>query len=86
MSNLIFELANPISQINLDELRSIAGTGPVLILTHDNPDPDALASGKALATLFREAWGISARPRLQRISGPCREQSCAQTLDPGMGT
>ena len=61
MSNLIFELANPILQINLDELRAVAGTGPVLILTHDNPDPDALASGKALATLFREAWGISAR-------------------------
>jgi nanoRNase/pAp phosphatase (c-di-AMP/oligoRNAs hydrolase) len=27
-------------------------------LTHDNPDPDGLASGKALATLLREAWDI----------------------------
>lgn len=33
----------------------------MLILTHDYPDPDALASGKALATLFREAWGIAGR-------------------------
>ena len=33
----------------------------MLILTHDFPDPDALASGKALATLFREAWGIAGR-------------------------
>jgi nanoRNase/pAp phosphatase (c-di-AMP/oligoRNAs hydrolase) len=30
----------------------------VLILTHDNPDPDGLASGKALSTLLREAWDI----------------------------
>jgi nanoRNase/pAp phosphatase (c-di-AMP/oligoRNAs hydrolase) len=61
MNNLNIELTNPIKQIDLDRLRSVAGTGPVLILTHNNPDPDALASGKALATLFREAWGISAR-------------------------
>jgi nanoRNase/pAp phosphatase (c-di-AMP/oligoRNAs hydrolase) len=61
MSNLIIELTNPINQTHLDRLRSIAGTGPVLILTHDNPDPDALASGKALATLFKKAWGIPSR-------------------------
>jgi len=61
MSNLIIELTNPIDQTHLDRVRSIAGTGPVLILTHDNPDPDALASGKALATLLKEAWGIPSR-------------------------
>lgn len=27
-------------------------------MTHDNPDPDALASGKALATLLESAWNI----------------------------
>jgi len=42
-------------------LRATAGSGPVLILTHENPDPDALSSGKALATLLREAWGIQSR-------------------------
>jgi nanoRNase/pAp phosphatase (c-di-AMP/oligoRNAs hydrolase) len=45
----------------LNQLKSAAGPGPVLILTHDNPDPDALASGKALATLFNEAWDIPSR-------------------------
>ena len=45
----------------LDQLRSAAGTGPVLILTHDNPDPDALASGKALAILLKNAWNIPSR-------------------------
>ncbi len=58
MSNLIIKLTNPINQTHLNRLRSTAGTGPVLILTHDNPDPDSLASGKALATLLKEAWGI----------------------------
>lgn len=35
--------------------------GPVLIVTHDNPDPDALASGKALAAFFHLAWNIPSR-------------------------
>ena len=54
-------MTNPITQAQLDKLHSVAGAGPVLILTHDYPDPDGLASGKALATLFREAWGIPSR-------------------------
>lgn len=48
----------PLDQNHLAQLRTIAGTGPVLILTHDNPDPDALASGKAFATLLKTAWNI----------------------------
>jgi nanoRNase/pAp phosphatase (c-di-AMP/oligoRNAs hydrolase) len=51
-------IMNPIDQIQLEKLRVTAGNGPVLILTHDNPDPDGLASGKALSTLLREAWDI----------------------------
>lgn len=66
MSSLIIEVTNPIDQTHLDKLRAIAGKGPVLILTHDNPDPDSLASGKALATLLREAWNI---PSLLLYSG-----------------
>jgi nanoRNase/pAp phosphatase (c-di-AMP/oligoRNAs hydrolase) len=61
MSDLIIKMTNPIKQTHLDKLRAVAGTGPVLILTHDNPDPDSLASGKALATLLKKAWGIPSR-------------------------
>lgn len=61
MSRFTIDLPNPIDQSRLDELRSVAGIGPVLILTHDYPDPDALASGKALATLLKKAWNISSR-------------------------
>jgi nanoRNase/pAp phosphatase (c-di-AMP/oligoRNAs hydrolase) len=51
-------MTNPIDQNQLEKLRVTAGNGPVLILTHDNPDPDGLASGKALSTLLRDAWDI----------------------------
>jgi nanoRNase/pAp phosphatase (c-di-AMP/oligoRNAs hydrolase) len=51
-------MMNPIDQNQLEKLRITAGNGPVLILTHDNPDPDGLASGKALSTLLQEAWDI----------------------------
>lgn len=50
-----------IDQNQLAQLKKVAGPGPVLILTHNNPDPDALASGAALATLLSDAWGISSR-------------------------
>jgi nanoRNase/pAp phosphatase (c-di-AMP/oligoRNAs hydrolase) len=49
---------NPIDKDDLAALRKVTGPGPVLILTHNNPDPDALASGAALSTLLKEAWGI----------------------------
>jgi nanoRNase/pAp phosphatase (c-di-AMP/oligoRNAs hydrolase) len=52
---------NPLDQNRLPQLRTAAGAGPVLILTHDNPDPDALASGKAFATLLKSAWNIQSR-------------------------
>jgi nanoRNase/pAp phosphatase (c-di-AMP/oligoRNAs hydrolase) len=82
MSNLIIELTNPIKQPHLDRLRSIAGTGPVLILTHDNPDPDSLASGKALATLFREAWGIPSRLVYSGLVARAENQAVLKRLTP----
>jgi nanoRNase/pAp phosphatase (c-di-AMP/oligoRNAs hydrolase) len=61
MSELTVHEQNPIDQNCLAQLRMVIGAGPVLILTHDNPDPDGLASGKALAVLFELAWGIPSR-------------------------
>jgi nanoRNase/pAp phosphatase (c-di-AMP/oligoRNAs hydrolase) len=48
---------NPIDEERLNRLRELVGPDPVLILTHDNPDPDALASGLGLARLI-SSWGI----------------------------
>ncbi|OGO37930.1 MAG: hypothetical protein A2W35_07990 [Chloroflexi bacterium RBG_16_57_11] len=55
------EVAPPDYRERLERIRLAAGAGPLLILTHDNPDPDALASGKTLARLFHQAWGISSQ-------------------------
>ncbi len=58
MSETQRDFRGPISHTRLKELREAAGAGPVLLLTHDNPDPDALASGAEIAYLFDKAWGI----------------------------
>ena len=58
---MILAKNNSLDQNRLAQLRTTAGSGPVLILTHDNPDPDALASGKAFATLLKSAWNIPSR-------------------------
>lgn len=63
---IILPSQTSVSSTELDNLRVTASPGPVLILTHDNPDPDSLASGKALATLLRQAWDI---PSLLVYSG-----------------
>ena len=39
-------------------LRQFKGRRRALVLTHDNPDPDALASAYGLATLLREKAGL----------------------------
>ncbi len=51
-------IKNPITPERLECLRAATQPGPVLILTHANPDPDALASGAALAALLERLWNI----------------------------
>ena len=52
---------NPITRETLERLHELTKPGPVLIMTHESPDPDALASGKAIGTLLETAWGIPCR-------------------------
>ena len=54
----------------------------MLILTHDYPDPDGLASGKALATLFREAWGIPFRLVFSGLVVRAENQTMLEHLTP----
>ena len=61
MSGLEISIPKSITATQLEQVRGVLGDGPVLILTHDSPDPDALASGLGLATLFRHVWGIPSR-------------------------
>ncbi len=57
MDGMQMSIPKSIEGDRLYRLREVVGTGPVLILTHDNPDPDALASGLGLSRLFA-SWGI----------------------------
>ena len=71
-----------VSEEQLQHLREVVGSGPVLILTHENPDPDALSSGKTLAILLREAWGISSRLVYSGLVGRAENKVMLNLLTP----
>jgi nanoRNase/pAp phosphatase (c-di-AMP/oligoRNAs hydrolase) len=77
--------AVPISPERLEQLRKAAGSGPVLILTHDNPDPDGLASGKALAALLQDAWGVASRLAYSGLIGRAENKAMLRLLTPEWG-
>ena len=54
---------------------------PLLILTHDHPDPDALASAWALAHLARFLAGVRSRIVYGGIIGRVENQTMARLLD-----
>ena len=82
MTTLNIRLPNPINQAHMEALHNVAGNGPVLILTHDNPDPDALASGKALSFLLKEAWGIPSRLIYSGLVARAENQAMLNLLTP----
>ena len=71
-----------IDQDNLAHLRATANPGPVLILTHNNPDPDALASGAALSVLLKEAWGIPSHLVYSGLVARAENQAVLHHLTP----
>ncbi len=73
---------NMIDQNKLAHLKTVAGPGPVLILTHDNPDPDGLASGAGLAVLLQQAWGISSRLVYSGLIARAENQAMLRLLTP----
>lgn len=80
--NQPFLYENLVGEDELARLRVVAGQGPVLILTHDNPDPDALASGKALATLFQVALGLPVDLRFCGLVARAENKAMLQLLTP----
>jgi nanoRNase/pAp phosphatase (c-di-AMP/oligoRNAs hydrolase) len=54
----------------------------VLILPHNNPDPDALSSGKALAWLLQTTWGISSRLVYSGLVARAENRVMLDTLTP----
>jgi nanoRNase/pAp phosphatase (c-di-AMP/oligoRNAs hydrolase) len=49
-------------------------------LTHDSPDPDALASGKALATLLHKTWSIRCDLLYSGLVARAENQAMLKTL------
>lgn len=75
-------MPNPVHPDLLQQLRITAGDGPVLITTHDSPDPDALASGLALATLLKEIQGIDSDLIYTGLVGRAENRAVLRFLTP----
>jgi len=73
---------NSIDPDRLEQLRAAAGDGPVLILSHDNPDPDSLSSGKGLAVLLQSAWGVPSRLMYSGLVARAENRAMLQLLTP----
>jgi nanoRNase/pAp phosphatase (c-di-AMP/oligoRNAs hydrolase) len=82
MSKLTLDTPDTIGDDQLNQLREAAGAGPVLILTHDNPDPDALAAGKALKVLFETAWRIPCRLAYSGLVARAENREMLKRLTP----
>jgi len=69
------------SRQRLDQLlRSVAGLDRLLIMPHNNPDPDALASALALRYLLVEKTGIKCEVTCQGVVGRAENRALARYL------
>jgi nanoRNase/pAp phosphatase (c-di-AMP/oligoRNAs hydrolase) len=82
VSEIKIPISNPIDQNRLDEIRVIVNNGPVLIISHENPDPDSLASGKALAYLLEKLWGIPSRLLYSGLVARAENKAMLRILTP----
>lgn len=53
----------------------------ILILLHDDPDPDAVAGGVALRYLLQEAWGIAGEVAYRGVIGRAENKALVEYLD-----
>lgn len=65
---------------SLAELLALDLPGSLLVLTHDNPDPDSLSSAWALQYLLREARGIDAAIGYSGIVGRAENRAMLRLL------
>lgn len=74
---------NPLNQADLNRLRQALSHGPVLILTHHNPDPDALAAGAGLAYLLESKWGLEVQKGYSGLVARAENIAMLKHLAPG---
>ena len=63
-----------------DLVRRQGKGGRWLVLTHDNPDPDALASAQLLARVLRQAFGQKVTAAYGGIIGRAENREMVRTL------
>jgi apurinic endonuclease APN1 len=61
-------------------VKLVQGRKRPLILTHDNPDPDSLASATALAQIFEERCGLESRIAFGGIVGRAENRAMIRVL------
>jgi len=83
MTQLTAVNPNPLQQTDLDRLQEALRSAPVLILTHHNPDPDALAAGDGLAFLLERAWGLSSHRVFSGLVTRAENVAVLRHLTPG---
>lgn len=64
-----------------DLLAALEGAEAVLVLTHNNPDPDALASAAALAVLLQREAGVTTRVAFGGIIGRAENRALMQEME-----
>jgi nanoRNase/pAp phosphatase (c-di-AMP/oligoRNAs hydrolase) len=57
------------------------GRGPLLVLTHDNPDPDSVASAAAMRHLLHETKGVECTVAFSGIIGRAENRAMVELLD-----
>jgi nanoRNase/pAp phosphatase (c-di-AMP/oligoRNAs hydrolase) len=62
-------------------LRAVEGASSILILPHNDPDPDAIASAVALCYLLVEKLGIESRIAYRGIMGRAENKALVRYLD-----
>ncbi len=62
-------------------LHSVAGASEILILPHNDPDPDAIASAMALRHLLTEKAGVEGHIAYRGIIGRAENQAMVRYLD-----
>lgn len=53
----------------------------ILILLHDDPDPDAVASGVALSYLLSQVWGVEGKVAYRGVIGRAENKALVDYLD-----
>ena len=81
MTVLRSKLGTETRRVKLDRLlEQASGHGRALVLTHDNPDPDSMASAVALAHLLEKLAGIPAVVAYGGIVGRAENRAMVRVL------